>query len=50
MEQVYYALTEALLPWIDDHFGRVAAWVRAAALIALPIAGVVIAALWLTRR
>jgi hypothetical protein len=34
MEQVYYALTETLIPWVEDRFGRVAAWVAAAALIA----------------
>jgi hypothetical protein len=49
MEQVYYALTETLIPWVEDRFGRVAAWVAAAALIALTIAGIVVTALWLIR-
>jgi hypothetical protein len=48
MEQVYYALTHTLIPWVEDRFGRVAAWIAAAALITLPIAGVVAAVLWMT--
>ena len=47
MEQIYYALTDTLIPWVEDRFGMIAAWVAAAALIALPIAGIVAAALWL---
>jgi hypothetical protein len=49
MEQVYYALTESLIPWIEDRFGRVAVWVATAALIALPIAAIVVTARWLIR-
>jgi hypothetical protein len=49
MEQVYYELIETLIPWVGDRFGRVAAWVAAAALIALPSAGIVVTVLWLMR-
>jgi hypothetical protein len=49
MEQVYYALAETLIPWVEDRFGRFAAWMTAAALIALPIVGIAAVALWLTR-
>lgn len=49
MEQVYYALTETLIPWVEDRFGRFAAWMAAAALIGLPVGGIVAVALWLTR-
>ncbi|NIJ63437.1 hypothetical protein FHR20_000368 [Sphingomonas leidyi] len=47
MEQVYYALTETLIPWIEDRFGVLAAWAATAALIALPIAGIVAIVLWI---
>jgi hypothetical protein len=49
MEQVYYALTGTLIPWIEARFGRVAAWTVATVLIAMPIVGLVATALWLTR-
>ena len=47
MEQAYQALTETLIPWIEDRFGTVAAWIAAAFLIMLAIAFVAVAALWL---
>ncbi|HEX8412912.1 MAG TPA: hypothetical protein VF637_03380 [Sphingomicrobium sp.] len=49
MEQVFYALTETLIPWVEGRFGTVASWIVAATLITLPIAGMVAAALWPTR-
>ena len=49
MEQVYCELTETLIPWIEDRFGRVAAWSVMGVFITFPIAGVALAALWLTR-
>lgn len=49
MEQVYRALTETLIPWIEDRFGRTAAWIGVAALITLPMAALISAMLWLTR-
>jgi hypothetical protein len=49
MEQIYHALTESLIPWVEDRFGKVAAWITAAALIILPIAGIIVIALWRTR-
>lgn len=49
MGDVFYALTETLIPWVEDRFGTVASWVVATTLITLPLAGIVVAALWLTR-
>lgn len=49
MEQVFLALAETVIPWIEDRYGRLAAWVVAALLIVLPITAVVIAAAWLLR-
>jgi hypothetical protein len=49
MEQVFYALTETMIPWVEDRFGTVASWAVAATLITLPIVLIVAAALWLTR-
>ncbi|WP_157136840.1 hypothetical protein [Sphingomonas sp. PAMC 26617] len=47
MEQAYQALTETLIPWVEDRFGAVAAWIAAALLIMLAMAGVIVTALWL---
>ncbi len=45
MDQAYYALTETLIPWVEDCFGTVGAWFAAVSLIMLLMAGVVVIAL-----
>lgn len=47
MDQIYLALTETFIPWVEDRFGRAVAWAVVAALIALPLAAMVAMALWL---
>lgn len=49
MDQLYFALTETVIPWVEDRFGRPVTWVVAVALVALPLAVMVTIALSLIR-
>lgn len=50
MDQIYIALAETFIPWVEDRFGTVAAWIAAGAFIVLPLAGLTAIVLWLLNR
>jgi hypothetical protein len=46
---IYSAVTETLIPWVEDRFGTTASWVVAVMLITLPFAGICVIAMWRLR-
>lgn len=45
----FMALAEGLISYVDECFGRVAAWIAGLVLVAAPIAATFLAVLWFAR-